>query len=35
MVKIVSRTYVGQANVYDIGVESDHNFVNVQTCLAL
>ena len=27
MVKIVSRTYVGQANVYDIGVENDHNFV--------
>lgn len=27
MVKIISRTYVGQANVYDIGVENDHNFV--------
>lgn len=27
MVKIVSRTYVGQANVYDIGVENDHNFL--------
>ena len=27
MVKIVSRTYVGQANVYDIGVENYHNFV--------
>ncbi|MFN7282286.1 MAG: trans-splicing intein-formed DNA polymerase III subunit alpha C-terminal partner DnaE-C, partial [Dolichospermum sp.] len=27
MVKIISRKYVGQANVYDIGVENDHNFV--------
>ncbi|MEA5552114.1 OB-fold nucleic acid binding domain-containing protein [Anabaena cylindrica UHCC 0172] len=26
MVKIISRQYVGQANVYDIGVEEDHNF---------
>ncbi|MBK1986976.1 trans-splicing intein-formed DNA polymerase III subunit alpha C-terminal partner DnaE-C [Sphaerospermopsis aphanizomenoides BCCUSP55] len=26
MVKIVSRQYLGQANVYDIGVETDHNF---------
>ncbi|WP_353931858.1 OB-fold nucleic acid binding domain-containing protein [Okeanomitos corallinicola TIOX110] len=26
MVKIVSRQYVGQTNVYDIGVAEDHNF---------
>lgn len=26
MVKIISRQYVGQANVYDIGVAQDHNF---------
>ncbi|NET03024.1 MAG: trans-splicing intein-formed DNA polymerase III subunit alpha C-terminal partner DnaE-C [Sphaerospermopsis sp. SIO1G1] len=26
MVKIVSCQYVGQSNVYDIGVEKDHNF---------
>lgn len=26
MVKIISRQYVGEANVYDIGVEKDHNF---------
>ncbi|TAE58851.1 MAG: trans-splicing intein-formed DNA polymerase III subunit alpha C-terminal partner DnaE-C [Nostocales cyanobacterium] len=26
MVKIVSRQYLGQAKVYDIGVEKDHNF---------
>ncbi|MFM7367677.1 MAG: trans-splicing intein-formed DNA polymerase III subunit alpha C-terminal partner DnaE-C, partial [Sphaerospermopsis kisseleviana] len=26
MVKVVSRQYVGEANVYDIGVEKDHNF---------
>ncbi|HLO84261.1 MAG TPA: OB-fold nucleic acid binding domain-containing protein [Nostocaceae cyanobacterium] len=26
MVKIISRQYVGKANVYDIGVEKDHNF---------
>jgi DNA polymerase-3 subunit alpha len=26
MVKIISRQYVGEANVYDIGVEIDHNF---------
>ncbi|MBD2494144.1 OB-fold nucleic acid binding domain-containing protein [Nostoc sp. FACHB-280] len=27
MVKIITRKYVGQSNVYDIGVEQDHNFV--------
>lgn len=27
MVKVVTRKYVGKENVYDIGVESDHNFV--------
>ncbi|BAY18721.1 DNA polymerase III alpha subunit [Anabaenopsis circularis NIES-21] len=27
MVKIITRKYIGQANVYDIGVEQDHNFV--------
>ncbi|MBE9008207.1 trans-splicing intein-formed DNA polymerase III subunit alpha C-terminal partner DnaE-C [Fortiea sp. LEGE XX443] len=27
MVKIITRKYVGQENVYDIGVEHDHNFV--------
>lgn len=26
MVKVVSRQYLGSANVYDIGVEKDHNF---------
>ncbi|MBD2293352.1 trans-splicing intein-formed DNA polymerase III subunit alpha C-terminal partner DnaE-C [Anabaena sphaerica FACHB-251] len=26
MVKIISRQYLGQANVYDLGVEQDHNF---------
>jgi DNA polymerase-3 subunit alpha len=26
MVKIISRQYVGEANVYDIGVAQDHNF---------
>lgn len=26
MVKIISRKYIGQENVYDIGVERDHNF---------
>jgi DNA polymerase-3 subunit alpha len=27
MVKVVTRKYVGKENVYDIGVERDHNFV--------
>ncbi|MBE9207883.1 trans-splicing intein-formed DNA polymerase III subunit alpha C-terminal partner DnaE-C [Nostoc sp. LEGE 06077] len=27
MVKIITRKYIGQENVYDIGVEQDHNFV--------
>ncbi|AFZ23480.1 DNA polymerase III, alpha subunit [Cylindrospermum stagnale PCC 7417] len=27
MVKIIMRSYVGRENVYDIGVERDHNFV--------
>ncbi|MBD2137140.1 trans-splicing intein-formed DNA polymerase III subunit alpha C-terminal partner DnaE-C [Anabaena sp. FACHB-1237] len=27
MVKIISRQYIGTENVYDIGVEKDHNFV--------
>ncbi|QSJ19626.1 trans-splicing intein-formed DNA polymerase III subunit alpha C-terminal partner DnaE-C [Nostoc sp. UHCC 0702] len=27
MVKIISRQYIGTENVYDIGVELDHNFV--------
>lgn len=27
MVKIVARNYIGRENVYDIGVERDHNFV--------
>ncbi|OCQ94138.1 DNA polymerase III subunit alpha [Nostoc sp. MBR 210] len=27
MVKIITRKYVGLSNVYDIGVEKDHNFV--------
>jgi DNA polymerase III subunit alpha len=27
MVKIITRQYVGQENVYDIGVAEDHNFV--------
>ena len=26
MVKIISRQYIGQSNVYDIGVAKDHNF---------
>lgn len=26
MVKIITRRYVGKENVYDIGVEQDHNF---------
>ncbi|MCC5635431.1 trans-splicing intein-formed DNA polymerase III subunit alpha C-terminal partner DnaE-C [Nostoc sp. CHAB 5844] len=27
MVKIITRKYIGQENVYDIGVEHEHNFV--------
>ncbi|AFY48668.1 DNA polymerase III, alpha subunit [Nostoc sp. PCC 7524] len=27
MVKVVTRKYIGKENVYDIGVERDHNFV--------
>ncbi|WP_066425427.1 OB-fold nucleic acid binding domain-containing protein [Anabaena sp. 4-3] len=27
MVKVVTRKYIGKQNVYDIGVERDHNFV--------
>ncbi|MEA5619219.1 OB-fold nucleic acid binding domain-containing protein [Cronbergia sp. UHCC 0137] len=27
MVKIISRQYAGEANVYDIGVAQDHNFI--------
>ncbi|UKP00149.1 helix-hairpin-helix domain-containing protein [Nostoc sp. UHCC 0870] len=27
MIKIITRKYVGKENVYDIGVERDHNFV--------